>query len=1475
MNTGGTVGAYRDDYESRSQSKTKRLTGTSGSTYQPRPGARVQNMQPVRQRQQGTRRPVAPQRNTIASNIFQLANALQAAKTTVGTPRREAKSVGDRPTHQVPKRADRRPVTRRQEPSESYSDYYSYYSDSYPSDYFDDLVTSRSLSQHGATGSKDTSFAMLDDLIELIKENSISSQYSRGTRDNTGTKSKTKEKKPSSSSRQPVKSSQSNSRATSKSDPRTHRKTFSFTESQQDGSEHEFDSVIHQSLSTSQNSINTEIVIPNAKANRGSMNFIEHNRLMAVHPYNAANSSKKESMTNSGHEKRGSYMDSGLAGSTSGFINETRRHPQNKRKQTQGTHHAEGKVAEKRHSTGTPDLSIITGSAGSLAGPLISSAIATSGGADLSTGPGPHAAVSSVAAPPIPDHTDVQNKYSENQNSLTDKPARKYMLLKDSEKYKLTMQQQQQQKQHQSMIHGKSQQPLLSHSALLTSGGPAEVSAEQGNTNQSGLSARATPKSSALMITHQLPGETPIPKYITTANDAFNLFRDKYRNLKQEKKVLEKELSELKATLEAERAELATARQQIKHLEGTKAEMRNEFRAILDEKEKIIYQLNTTVDQAHRIAIDRSLLDRSSADGVDVKLSAQPPIDTEAIYREAYEQAKIELLRELRQDLSVELEQQRAKRRARDGDVGLALSNLIANKQYNDRFVTDTKEPVKPIVSQVADESSDMDYLKKGKKPTLATRSACIQEPNNLDSKTGNEADRVSEEVLPSKSPIITIPVSTPIASKKDASTIKPVKDLTTQALVMSEREQSAQSEASSPMNLSPDIYKDPLRGISLHTRSQPQTDDNTHCALQKDINEPIDMNSEAKSIDAPSAADTVVALKKESIPIEVDTIHVSGQFQIKELSHTLDVNISREHDIEEETEVCERTKESAPSKEEERVEQVALAPHIPSEELLSNNLYDEQCNEQVHDINNVREHISEKQLSSAPEPGLKPNVDDKISQEFEERDAEINPQIQVHEHAHLEPQEQAAFVQDDHSAGLEQAPDFYIERPSDKEIEEKNDLIQPIALPDNDRIQIPSVDEVKVPTPQDNEIGKEKQDKLTQDVNMNNQIDINASADDKPTGIAESIDVLDTSTLMSGVVPDISEILADHTIQNLSMLPTPSGVSFMPRTEEHTGSEVALRDDGSAYMELTAAIDNIIDDSYYGNFIVIFMNMSEYPEGGEVLCQLGVNIANCIYANASLELNALNQFEPLSRELLDLVHDQNSVLWSMSYYTAKVLLAYFCAFGTDTLELITVIAPDFAVVLTEVSPDMGEGFANECHVLGALLSLIASLGVLCTEGDLASFVQASQTLLNLMKIDDCPIYLYPIPVTIVICIEVLLTNGYFLPLETDDDAKDEASILQGNVTEVVATTLVKLCKKYLNQVQAGDADEFIPEQHELCNIASLMQATILLQREVQLKPELLENVQAVFEGIMQSTEALANVPGLRQYYEGVSSSKS
>lgn len=91
MNAGGVLTTYRNDYDPRAQSKTKRLTGTTGATYQTRLGTRVQNLQPVRSKQQATRRPVVPQRNTIASNIFQLANALQAAKGTVGTPRREAK----------------------------------------------------------------------------------------------------------------------------------------------------------------------------------------------------------------------------------------------------------------------------------------------------------------------------------------------------------------------------------------------------------------------------------------------------------------------------------------------------------------------------------------------------------------------------------------------------------------------------------------------------------------------------------------------------------------------------------------------------------------------------------------------------------------------------------------------------------------------------------------------------------------------------------------------------------------------------------------------------------------------------------------------------------------------------------------------------------------------------------------------------------------------------------------------------------------------------------------------------------------------------------------------------------------------------------------------------------------------------------------------------------------------------------------
>lgn len=1457
IGAGGGTGAHRDDYESRSQSKTKRLIGTSATTYQQRSGTRAQNVQSAKQRQQATRRPVAPQRSAITANIAQLANALQATKGIVGTPRREAKSVADRSTYQAPKRVDRRPIIRRQEPSESYSEYYTYSSDSYPSDYFDDLITSRSVSQHGASLSKSTSFAMLDDLIELIKENSISSQNSRGSRDTIGAKSRVTEKKSSTLHKQPGKTSQSNSRSTSITDPRVKKKNYSLVESRQEGSEHEFDSVIHQSLSTSQNSINTEIVIPNSKVNRGSMNFIEHNRLMAVHPYNAANSSKKESVINSG-EKRNSYMESGVTGSTSGFINETRRHQQTKRKQAQGIYYAEGKVAENLNSTVTPELSIIAGSAGSLAGPLISSAIATSGGTDFSTGPISHVASSSTVAPLVQNHVDVQTKYSETKNDLKDKPAKNYVLLKDSEKYKLTMQQQ------QSIAQAKAQQPLLSHSALLASGGPAEASGERGNVNQSNLSTRITPNNSAFMITQQLPGETPIPKYITNANDAFNLFRDKYRSLKQEKKTLEKELNELKATLEAERAELVTAKQQIKHLESTKAEMKNEFRAILDEKEKIIYQLNTTVDQAHRIAIDRSVLDRSSADGADIQLSAKQPMDTEAIYREAYEQAKIELLRELRQDLSVELEQQRAKRRVKNDDTALVLSNLEANKQYNDRFTADAQSSIKPGVSRIADESSDIDCLKKGKKPPLTTRSAYVQDINSVDDKKKTEIDIIHKEALSIKSPLISIQASTPVAPNTDASTVKPTKNLTAQALVVSEKDQSAQSEASSPMNLSPNIYKDPLRGISLLSKSQPQLDDNTHNVPQGVVNDLVDMNSDPKSterrsIDISNETNTVVALQKEPIPAGTDTVQVSDYLLVNDLSQASDVIVSKDVCIQEET--YGHSKESTLSKKEEITDQVVSVQRISSEESLSDHIHDDQiC---------TAEYISE--------PSLKPPVDDKVNYESEERDAVIDSQLQEHVQAiaHNEPSEQTVVAQDltqtDQHANIKYDSEFYTKEPSEKDIEEKRDLAPAMTLPDNDKAQLSDIDEVKVKVQENSEIRREEQGELTQNIHANDQVDV----DVRLTGVTESINVLDTSTLMSGVVPDISEILADHTIQNLSMLPTPSGVSFMPRTEEHTGSEVALRGDGSTYMELTAAIDNLIDDSYYGNFIVIFMNMSEYPEGGEALCQLGVNIANCIYANASLELNAINQFEPLSKELLGFIHDQHSVLWSMSYYTAKVLLAYFCAFGTDTLELITAIAPDFAVVLTEVSPDMGEGFANECHVLGALLSLIASLGVLCTEGDLTSFIQASQTLLNLMKIDDCPIYLYPIPVTIVICIEVLLTNGYFLPLEADNDTKDETSILQGNVTEVVATTLVKLCKKYLNQVQAGDADEFLPEQHELCNIASLMQATILLQREVQLKPELLENVQAVFEGVAQSTRALASVPGLTQYYEVVSSSKS
>lgn len=67
----------------------------------------------------------------------------------------------------------------------------------------------------------------------------------------------------------------------------------------------------------------------------------------------------------------------------------------------------------------------------------------------------------------------------------------------------------------------------------------------------------------------------------------------------------------------------------------------------------------------------------------------------------------------------MELEQRRTKHRGKDGDIELALSNLVTNKQYSENTVARTKEPAKPIVSRISNESSDIDYLKKGKKPTL------------------------------------------------------------------------------------------------------------------------------------------------------------------------------------------------------------------------------------------------------------------------------------------------------------------------------------------------------------------------------------------------------------------------------------------------------------------------------------------------------------------------------------------------------------------------------------------------------------------------------------------------------------------------------------------------------------------------------------------------------------------------------------
>lgn len=99
------------------------------------------------------------------------------------------------------------------------------------------------------------------------------------------------------------------------------------------------------------------------------------------------------------------------------------------------------------------------------------------------------------------------------------------------------------------------------------------------------------------------------------------------------------------------------------------------------------------------------------------------------------------------------------------------------------------------------------------------------------------------------------------------------MKELTAQALIVSERDQSAQSGESSPMTLSPDIYKDPLRGISLHSKPLPPPDGNTFAELQEDVHELPEVDNKINSVDGSNAITTVVALQKETVFTEANAV--------------------------------------------------------------------------------------------------------------------------------------------------------------------------------------------------------------------------------------------------------------------------------------------------------------------------------------------------------------------------------------------------------------------------------------------------------------------------------------------------------------------------------------------------------------------------------------------------------------------------
>lgn len=1043
-------------------------------------------------------------------------------------------------------------------------------------------------------------------------------------------------------------------------------------------SEQNFESVVHQSLSSSHTLVESEVNAPvsmvgssrarsvessaimaagpnitlpgTTRPQPTTTNFIEHNRLMASHPYNAASNRQVVAA------KKGANSHSNVQV----FVAEPPQH----------------QAGVRKSSTHTPDISIIAGEkADQGAGPLNSSAISASG-----------------------------SRPSSAQAPEPEKPVKKFTLLKNSVRYRQLLEQ-------------------ADGAITVTQNGgairPSSGSSRRPTTIHMPMNAPGSARRSETP-----PQETMLQSLVqsisspsTNVTDILSTFKERYRAMRAEKKELEKQLAEIKQTLGMERVELQSARQQVEHLESTKAEMRAEFRHILDEKEKLICQLSIALEHANKAQSSFTEYAASSS-----RLSC----DQDAVYRDAYARARTEILRELKES-------------------GLLQTETPIQGMSEKKPVPTAPETVgrKPPVTGGADESSADEHPR----PDISKANVDITEHEMHASHKSRSSSAPTREGSVSQQPL------------------HPEDPLESVDVTRSSEARSKPLSSQEPADVS-------ISSTEMHIGDLRQ--------VQSTALPGSPPGSGSGNGESPRKHVVIVSPKRSATGRSSDTDNFVDDWETE-------LPAKRNHQPEKGLPPFARPVAPGETKHEE------VFAQNKSSTTPSTVEYPPDFSEDMSITDSDKEGGGQPQVpSAASEPIPEPTP------------ASETKQVSIEEEEPtLPPAKRSTEVADTITTAAEEAP----------------------SNPDSS-VREESAFKIKRPVP-------------------------------------EVLPASDSDFSFVQAVPDISCLMAETSVQNLSMLPTPASMSLMPTTDERTASEM-LRS-GPADLPTEAVVDMLVEDTYYGNFIPVFMNIAEFPEGGEGLCQLGVNIANCIYANASIELNSISQAAELSAELLALINDQLSVFWSMPYYTSKVLLAYFCAFGTDTLEVLTAIAPDFAIALSEVSPETGEGFANECHVLSALLNLIASLGVLCTEGNLPAFVHASQHLLSTLKADPCPVYLYPVPVCLVICLEALLLNGYLLPLSVDPEApKDEATVLQENVTEVITTTLAKVCRMYLSQIP----DDFVPEQHDLCNIACLMQGTVLLQREIRMSPPLAEEIHSVFEQVARATPALASVPGLAQYYE-------